>query len=68
MTQKSKYDICTSWEDFVYSSTISIFAREGSLDGSFLDVGPSSGLGVLTPDKHERICSECGDFVIPFYE
>lgn len=63
---KSKEDVCTSLEDVVYSSNVSIFAREGNLNGVFLDYGPSSNWVILTPDANERIYSEYTDCDIPF--
>lgn len=54
--------------DFVYSSTIFIFTIDSNLDGAFLKVSLSFDCGILTPYKNERICSEYGDWVIPFYE
>lgn len=42
MSQKSKEDARALWVDFVYSSTVFIFAQEGNLDGAFLYVGLSS--------------------------
>lgn len=66
MSQKPKEDICASRADSVYSSIVSIFAREGSHNGAFLDVGPYSDLGVLILGENERIWSEYGNCAIPF--
>lgn len=42
-----KEDASTSWANPIASSTISIFVREGSMDGIFQDVGPSTNKGAL---------------------
>lgn len=68
MSQKLKEHVCASWADLVYSSTISIFAREGNLDGTFLNVGPSLDWGVLTPGENERVYNEYGYCAILLYE
>lgn len=52
----------------MYSSIVFVFAREVSLDGTFLDVFPSSDWGILTPSENERICSKYSDCIIPFYK
>lgn len=67
-SQKLQKNARSSWVDFVYTSVVSFFAREGNLDETFLDVGPFMNWGVLAPSKNERICSEYGDCVNPFYE
>lgn len=51
MSEKSKDDVRASWENLVYSSIISIFAHEGNLDESFMDVGPYLDCGFLIPMK-----------------
>lgn len=68
MSEKSKKGVCASWKDSVYSSSVSVFAREGNLDGAFLEVVPYLDWGALTFDENERICNEYGDYAIPFYE
>lgn len=50
------------------SSIVSIFAREDSLDGAFLDVYTSMDLGVLTLDEDKRIRSKYDKCAIPFYK
>lgn len=65
--KKTQKTTQSSWVELVYSSIISIFFIDDNLDGAFLDVGPSSDSDVLTPNKNERMCSEYGDYVIPFY-
>lgn len=68
MPKKSQKTTQSSWVDLVYSSTIYVFARDGNLDGEFLNVCPSLDRGVLTPNEDERICNEYGYCVVPFYE
>lgn len=68
MSQKLKEDVHASWEDLVFSSIVSIFVREGSLDGTFLDVGLPLDWGVFTLGDNERIYNEYGDCAIPFYQ
>lgn len=53
--------------NYIYSSTIFAFAKEGNFDRAFLEVGPSSDWGVLTPNENEWICIVC-DCIINFYE
>lgn len=52
---KSKKNAPSSWVDSVYFSTISIFAKNGSNDGEFLEVAPYLTWGSLTPTKDEII-------------
>lgn len=54
MSQKSQEGISSSWVYHVISKTASTFAREGSLDRAFLNVGPSSAWGVLTLEKDKK--------------
>lgn len=56
--KKSQQNAQYLWVDYVYSSTISIFAKECNLDEEFLEVGSSLDWGVLTFNENERICSE----------
>lgn len=51
-----------------YSSTVFVFAINGSLNEAFLKATPSSDWGALTPTEYERICSKYHDCVIPFYD
>lgn len=66
--KKSQKNAQSLWMDSVYSSTISIFVRDGNLDGAFLEVVSSSDWGVLTPSDNVRICSEYDNYIILFYE
>lgn len=54
--------------DPAYFSSISTFVRDGNIEGVFLEVVPSSNLGVLARNEDERICSKYGNCGIPFYE
>lgn len=53
--------------DYVYSSIV-FFAKGGNLDGTVFEVGPFLDWSALTPNENERICSEYGDYAIPFYK
>lgn len=68
MSQNLKEDTSISWVDLVLLEINSIFARAGSLEKAFLDIGPFSDWGVFIPDEDKRICSDYGECVIPFYK
>lgn len=65
---KPQKNVRSSWVDFVYFSTILIFAKNGSLVGVFLDVNPLYDCGSLTPYKDKRVYINYVDYVIPYYE
>ncbi|KAI5425713.1 hypothetical protein KIW84_031509 [Lathyrus oleraceus] len=68
MSQKFKMHTSASWVDHVISASSSTFAREGSLERAFLDVGSSSDRGGQTLEEDKRICSEYENCIIPFHE
>lgn len=75
MAKKSQKDVKGNhknslfpWEGSVYSSTMTIFTKEGSLDKEFLEVGEPSLWGSTTPVEDGRICSEYGGCIIPLYK
>lgn len=67
-SQKSMKDDFVSWVDLAISITTYIFAREGSLENAFLNMGPSSDWGVLVLEEGKIICNEYKWCVNPFYE
>lgn len=56
------------WEDSVYSSTVSAFTKEGSLDKAFLEVGEPFFWGSTIPVEDDIVCIEYGGDTIPLYE
>lgn len=65
---KSQKDTQSSWMDSVYSSTTSVFAKHGGLDGVSTKVGLSFDLGIRILSYDERVCDKYGARVIPIYE
>lgn len=55
------------WEDSVYSSTLSAFTKEGSLDKVFLKMEEPFFWGSTIPVEDDIICNEYGGDTIPFY-
>lgn len=68
MSQKSKYCSFSFWVDPEILKIASTFDHKSSLEGDFLDVGPSSDWGEFISEEDKRIRSEYGEYVIPFYE
>lgn len=64
---KPQEDTQLSWMDLVYSSITSVFAKPGSLDDVFIQVGLSSDWGIMMPSYDERIYDKYDACVIPFY-
>ncbi|KAI5412499.1 hypothetical protein KIW84_057245 [Lathyrus oleraceus] len=58
----------SSWESFIFSSTVSVFTKEGNLDRAFFDIGQLSLWGLTIPDDEDKICNEYDYYIIPLYE
>lgn len=58
----------SSWESSVYSSTMCVFTKKGSLDKPFFEVGELSLWILTTPSEDDRICSKYSNYTILLYE
>lgn len=68
MSKKLKESTFIFQVDLATSVITYTFARKGTLEEVFLDVGPSSNWGALILEDDKIIYSEYGECIIPFYE
>lgn len=66
--KKDSVNPFSPWEGCVFSSTVSIFIKEGNLNGAFSDVGEMSLCAITISSTEDRICNEYGNCTIPLYE
>lgn len=58
-------NLSSHWEGSIYSSFVSIFTKEGSLDMALFEVGESLFQGLTSLGDDDRICSEYGKCTTP---
>lgn len=56
------------WESSIYSSIVSIFAKEGHMDKDFLEMVKHLHWASTIHTEDDRICSEYIGHTIPLYE
>lgn len=66
--KKNSVNPSSLWKGYVFSSTGSIFTKDGNLDGEFFNVGEPSLWGLTIPSAENWICNGYGKCTIPWYE